>query len=80
MHEFTGEIEMANEENIERLNELLPQLNQQDKLEAIHEIAGVLSKNGGSDTQIEFVDICFEMEGDSSQISVIQALANSLVK
>jgi hypothetical protein len=77
---------MDDEKSIERLNELLPQLNQQDKLDVICRITDSLLATSDlleeecSNAQIEFLDICSDMEDDSNQISVIQTLANSLVK
>ncbi len=65
---------------VDRLNKLLPEMNQQEKLDAILQITGELLEEDGSDVEVEFLNTYAELDDDSNRISVIQSLANNLEK
>ncbi len=63
---------------VDRLNKLLPEMNQQEKLDAIWQITGELLEEDGSDVEVEFLNTYAELDDDSNRIYVIQSLANNL--
>ena len=63
---------------VDRLNKLLPEMNKQEKLDAIWQITGELLEEDGSDVEVEFLNTYAELDDDSNRIYVIQSLANNL--
>ena len=71
---------MNDDTKIDKLNELLPQLSQQEILSSIWYTSYELMKGSQTKKEAEFANIFAELDDYSNRISVIQALANSLEK
>ncbi len=71
---------MNEDDRINKLNELLPQLSQQEKLSVIWYASYELMKGTQTEKEAEFADIFAELDDYGNRISVIQSLANSLEK
>ncbi len=65
--------------SINKLNELIPQMNRDQKLQAISEISNLyqtVDYEAGTDE--EFIEIVSDLDDESIAKSAIQSLANSL--
>jgi hypothetical protein len=71
---------MDKEDKIIRLNELLPQLSQQEKIGAIYQISWELSEDISTDKEDEFVETCFSLKDEQVRIDAIKLLSSDLVK
>lgn len=71
---------MNDDNKIDKLNELLPQLSQEEKIGAIYQISWQLAEDIPTDNEDDFVETCFELDSDKNRVDAIQALANSLKK
>ena len=71
---------MSEQEIIDKLNKLLPQMSQQEKIGAIFQTSSQLMEYDEGEIEKEFNFLCSELVDDSNIIYALQILAESLVK